>query len=680
MIKAFLIYLFLFCVLITAAVASQVPADSIRDIVAAAAEYQYGDDPKPLLALSGLITAPDNSPQTLLQIEKAISRVLLAKATGAGRQFLCKQLSLFATEKSVPVLSKMILKPQSAEYARYALERITGSKADKALIGLVKKTGGDTRIGVFNSLGQRRQTGAVNVLKKYLDHDDAGTAQAAVAALGEIASPVCAELLITASKTAKSGKSGHIQYAMIKCADHLLAQDEKPIAEKLYKYLLISGISQTVRAAAFRGTAKCAADNGVMLIKMELQKKESDLKQTAISVMREIPPSDLNGIYADLPLLNNNEQIQMLTAIADRKDKNAIQIVRKAVENKDETVRIAALNTLKVIGEKSDIGLLVSVAVSGTEDEKRAARNCLYLLKGEGVDAKILKETDIAGPDGLVELLKSIGERHIHDGFDILVNGTQNPDPKVRSISIKALEQAAPHEKLGQLVDIMAGLEKSSEQTAMGKTIVAVARKNSNTNRRAAAILERLDSIENRDIFAELLEALGRIEDESALPVLRAALQKENNIKSAAIRALSNWHTDAPLDDLLTRAENEQDEKQQILALRGFIGMIEKTKDDKKVELYKKAMQLATQTNEKRQIFAGLADVPTPDAFQMAAQYIKSDDLSQEASMAAISIGRRIGTDNMEQVGRVMQEIIKESLNERVRNGAQRLLDSLNRE
>ncbi len=665
------------CILLLAAAGWTVPDKDIKKIVQAVAEYEYGRDQKPLTALSDLVYGSNDSPETLLQIEKAISKVLYTRSTAAGQLFMCKQLSLFGTEKSVPVLTKMMKNPETAEYARYALERIPGKKADKALLNLAKKTGGRTQIGVINSLGQRGQTGAANLLKKLLTAETK-TAAAAAAALGEIASPECADILEDAAGTARTGMAGPIQNAMIKCADHLSARGEKDIAGRLYKNLLLSGISLPVRAAAFRGTAKCAADQGVMLIKMELQKENSDLKQTAISVVRELGPAlDLSGIYADLPALKPAEQIQLLLVAADKKDKDAQQIVRQAVKHKDVNVRIAALEALKSVGGKGDIELLVSAAVTGGREEKEAARSSLYLLSGENIDAAILQATAEADAGQKAEYIKSIGERQISAGIDILVSSAKDQSSKVRSAAFKALGQVAPHEKLGDLVDILAGLEKSSEQKAMGKAIVAVAKKDPNPNTRAGAILQRMEDMENKAVYGELLESLGRIEDKNALPVLRAALDKDGEIKSSAIRALSNWHTAGPMTDLLSIAETAEDEKHRILALRGFIGLVEKTKDGKKVELYKKAMEMATQTTEKRSVFAGLANVHTLDAFNMSAEYINSDDLAQEAGIAAIGIGRRIRNDHSGRVAAVMQEIVKESLNERVRNEAQRLLNTL---
>ena len=63
--------------------------------------------------------------------------------------------------------------------ARYALSRIPGPKADEALRNTLEQTTGNTRIGIVNTLGLRRDSNAVPAIAMLAASSDAATAEAA---------------------------------------------------------------------------------------------------------------------------------------------------------------------------------------------------------------------------------------------------------------------------------------------------------------------------------------------------------------------------------------------------------------------------------------------------------------------------------------------------------------------
>ena len=73
-----------------------------------------------------------------------------------------------------------------------------------------------------------------------------------------------------------------------------------------------------------------------------------------------------------------------------------------------------------------------------------------------------------------------------------------------------------------------------------------------------------------------LLTVLSRIGDDEALQAVRSELGGRNaDVTKAAIRALADWPTPAPLGDLMEVAKTSQDDAtQQILAMRGYIKLL----------------------------------------------------------------------------------------------------------
>ena len=140
-------------------------AAEMEPILAQVARFDAGQSREGLFHLTMFVQDSMGSPALVGQIEARLLQFLQSDATAAGKEAVSIQLSLIATEKSIPALSAMLLHPETAEMARYALARIPGSKADDALRKALDETSGTVKIGIINSLGQRRDAKAVPMLQ-----------------------------------------------------------------------------------------------------------------------------------------------------------------------------------------------------------------------------------------------------------------------------------------------------------------------------------------------------------------------------------------------------------------------------------------------------------------------------------------------------------------------------------
>jgi len=212
--------------------------------------YDWGQSRLALTEISDRVRQAHDSPAKLRQIEQGLLEVLDSDATRAGKQFVCRQLSIIGTERSVPALAKMLTDEETSDMARYALERIPGTAVNEALRKALPKARGKAKIGVINSLGQRRDKRAVRALSRLLGNRDQTIAGAAAAALGQIADSRATEALAKA----KAGTSGKLQMLVLdsylRCADELAAQGKETEALAIYKELSEGDLPVVIRAAA----------------------------------------------------------------------------------------------------------------------------------------------------------------------------------------------------------------------------------------------------------------------------------------------------------------------------------------------------------------------------------------------------------------------------------------------
>ena len=413
-----------------------------------------------------------------------------------------------------------------------------------------------------------------------------------------------------------------------------------------------------------------------------LRSNDQEMQAAAIAMVKEMPGTEVTKALAkELPNLSAKSQVQLLSAFGDRGDVAARPAVVAAVKSEDEFVRIAALRAIGQLGDDSSVELLAQSAAGARGAEQKAARDSLYRLRGPNVDKVILAAIPQAEAKTKVELISSVGQRNITAGVAVLLETAKDSDRKVRTGSLRTLKIVAGPENLPAMVELLINAKSSSDRTEAQKTIAAVAHRIEDKNRQAASVLAALPSVKETAARCSLLNVLGRIGDNSALPVLTSALKDKNvDVQTAAIRALADWPTSEPVAELQKIAESSGNKVHRILALRGFVRLLGLASDrpaSETIELYKKAMSLAPDAGEKKKVLSGLTTTKTLAAMQMAAGYLDDKALSVEAGAAVVNIAGGIYADNPEQVKNMLNQIIKTTKSDSLREQAQEVINNL---
>jgi hypothetical protein len=221
--------------------------------------------------------------------------------------------------------------------------------------------------------------------------------------------------------------------------------------------------------------------------------------------------------------------------------------------------------------------------------------------------------------------------------------------------------------------------QSDTERREAERAVAAVA----NTfakDRRALPILEEIASTDDDvDAACSLLRVLGKTGGDGGLEMLRGALTEEYPpIVDAAIRGLAEWPDDGPMDDLLRIAQTSDNQTHRVLAIRAYLRMIGLDKDrrpEESLKLYRQAMDLAPDTNAKKMVLSGLAEVKSVAAMKFVADYVDDDELGAEAASAAVRIvGDLLRRGLGEQCRPILEKIAQTARNEDVREGAQEMI------
>ncbi len=496
------------------------------------AKYNYDQSRESLIAVTQLIIQFHTIPEAQKRIEKHLLKILQSNTTLEGTQFICKQLSLIGTEQSVPVLAKMLKKDETiSDAARYALEQIPTAAAGKALRKALTETSGKQKIGIINSIGQRRDKKAATALGSLLGDRDSDIVEAAASALGKIGSKEACKAIGDALKQPSGKSKTALAKAYLMCAEKLLQEADTSGAKKIYNQLYFYSPKEAmpIRIAALRGivnTNLTIKEDASEIIIDVLKEDNAQLQAAAIALIADIPGTKtIKAAAKQLSNLPAAGQVQLLSALAERGDSVVLPAVVTAAKSGDQTVKIEALKALMHLGNASSISLLAQTSAESKGQVRNTARQSLYRLPGANIDKNIIKAISKADPKIKVELIAALGQRNATSSIKTLLKTAKASDAKVRIESFKALKIIAGKKQLPDLINLLIKVENQSERKEAEKTIVAVSHKIDDRNRRAKAILKVLPSAKDIDARCSLMSVLGKLGDDNALPVLLTALK-----------------------------------------------------------------------------------------------------------------------------------------------------------
>jgi len=236
-----------------------VPAEAkIKAAVAAVRGHDYGQSRKPLLAVENLINQTHGNAELRAAIEEELVKVLESEATLACKQFVCQKLWIIGTRASVPALAEMLGSANSrvVEAACYALSRHPSPAVSSALRDGLNKSQGSGLAAVINLLADRRDSQSAGAIAKLTQSADAPVADAAIAALGKIATENAAKVLADLRKSDSPKRRIAANHAYLQCAQELEARGKFARAKSIYEQLAASGESEHVRRGARIGLAQ----------------------------------------------------------------------------------------------------------------------------------------------------------------------------------------------------------------------------------------------------------------------------------------------------------------------------------------------------------------------------------------------------------------------------------------
>jgi len=610
--------------------------------------YQFGKDTEMLEFLHDVAIKSYSDPTQRQKLNKSLCEVLADEKTiYDGKQYACRLLALTATSNEIQTLTGLLLDRKMSHMALYALTHIKDPAVDQVLIENMDRADDKVKRGIITTLGNRKSEAAIKKLIEILPSQKAMIAREAAKSLGKIGSAQAAEAIKLAMKETNIDIA-ILENAYLSCADHLSVNgDQIQKAAEIYRQMYQNAQTNPARGAALIGLAGLKnRDSGKNIIEA-LTSKDDYLIPISIRLAQQYPGQNFTQMLCKkFPDLEADTQVLVIHALVARADKSAAETLRKvAVGSRDMSVRTAAIKALGTLGDTSDLKMLTAKAAGDNAIEAQAGREALYVISGDGVIEKMIGLLGKVNTGEKVELIRALTARDATEAAGKLIELLSSRELAVCKACWEGLQDVGRADDVPILVDKLLTVE-AGERKEAEKAIITMVKKSRATTEYASLIMRKLQSAKEIQVRCSLLKVLGGVGDNSSLDTLRSALwDEEELIRESAVRSLANWPMEKPMDDLLQVVKKSKNQLHRILALRGYIDMVDKStkySNDQKLDMYQAVMKLADQTAEQKKILAAVGKIPTLPAFKLVETYLTNAALKEEAAMAACNIGKSI--------------------------------------
>ncbi len=637
------------------ALASAVVADAEPGgIWEAAASFEQGASREPLSEIQERVRKVLAG-----EIERAplVGRLLALAgdegATFAGRAFACRQLARIGDDGSVPVLETLLRDEALSHMARYALQRVSGDAAGKALRGALHDLEGEQLVGVINSLGERRDAAAAAILGTMLSELKGDAWAATIEMLGKVGNEQAADVLVDAmagaiAEDATFPDLGPLPDAVLRCADQLAADVNPGLAASLYSTIYHRpDHPRHVQIAGLLGLVHLQPVETAGEVVGLLGSEDPVWRGTAARLIAEVPGEEVTLAYAEHVYSPPDDvRMQLILALAERGDPRAADAIAEQVVSALPAVQAAAVAALGEVGNESHVPMIAQLAATGSG----AARISLAAMKADRVNEAIAGLLLTADTPVRIELARALGARQAYEQAPtLLALMARAEDPALRTAAFESAGIVAGREHIYVMAQLLAQATDDAEKTAGIDCIVTTCRRTvGNAEERAKPVVSALAFAEGAG-KASLLRVLGRLGGESALGAVRDGLAEGGEVAAAASIALEKWTDATAAEELLEIAKSTDDPTFRSAAFYGFLrtaAMPGERSPEARVALYRRAFEIAENDKMRRDTLHGVAKVAHPDALELARAHLENEKVRQNAALAMIAIAKATGDGN----------------------------------
>ena len=611
----------------------------------------------------------------------ALAKALAGRAGDSSvpqpaRVWIVRQLEHLGRGEAVAALTQ-VLNGDDAELrecARRALEKNPDAQAGASLRAALEKAADATRkIGLINSLGERRDAASVKLIAAQLNDPTVGPA--AAKALGQIASPSAVDALWFALKGNRFAGEALIDAANNLAASKTGGASAVSAAKAIYQRLYAANVPNQIRGAALMRLTMADSVGVERLLADALTGNDSKLRNAAVTAVTEywyiFDSSNRRSekIVALLPRVTPAIRARLLGALNASAEKD----VMAAVADPDESVRRAAIETLGRVGSGASVPVLLAAATDEVNPGKSTAVVALAKIKGTGAADAIRQAAGSGSAKARAAAIGALAARRDTGALPSLLQYAADSDAAVRKAAFVALGKLGTDSEL----DPLARMTVSGKSPEAATALEALASRSTDKASTAKKLLAAAGADEQAQ--AAILQALSVLGGEDALTaVTKLTGSADKQVREDAIRALGEWSDFAAVKPLQAIAGNKDTPLNlYALAMQGIARLVKSSESEpapNRVDAAVAALESARRDDEKKMVLSALGAVPHVKAAGAIKPLLADPNLKKEAGAAAMALAESLRRTDRKTARDLAQAVKDANISDSLNQRADRLL------
>ncbi len=665
--KKYAIFSLLFLLFSTVTVLAEINSEKKQEIL----------DTKECAPLIAAIQAPGDTPDDIFM-----------------KMLACKRLAVIGTAEAVPSLEKMLANPKLNHAARFALEQMPCAESDQALLRGVKNLSGQPAVGCIQSVGVKKSTGAMAVLKeKYASCDCPKVRKAIYAAMGMIASDEAIDWLMARMKAAPDTDI-HVWMglgdALLDAAENCEKEGNYAKAIIIYDACVNPVFPVFLQKASAYHSILARKDKAAELLVSKMFSPKECCFTGGLKTIREFECA--NGEMVTKAILNILEKLPVdrqsfvLMAIAEREDETSQKLIYPVLLAKlaNPKTQLAALRGLKKVGGLDPLKTGEAVCKNITaETDLNAVIAVAEALPAGIADEKMVELAQKADfskvPAALgAAYLKAIELRRITAAGPVLVKiaNTEGIDSSVRDAALYALADIVTLDSLDLLVDALAN-EKNDQKASWILRSACTRLPREECAVQVTKLFEKAQTPVDQEKMLTLLKQIGGL---TALACVEKACWNEATA-DLATKVLGTWNTPDDMKAVAAASLKLAQKAPEHYAIRGIRSYVRIARQfdlpaAQKFAMCRTAFETAKRDSEKILIFEVFKRIIEVSSAREAMSYAEIPAFREAACDACVAIALKFQGISEEFVT-LLERVIEISQVENTKSEAQRALSRL---
>ena len=616
-------------------------------------------------------TADKNAPEAARLV-----KVLNSDADTYDKAMACRRLAAIGDASSATAIARYLGDEKLATYARSALENIPGPAADKALRDALKTVKGNLLVGVINSIGKRKDRGAVDDLTPLLSDKNTNVAIAAAHAIGEIGTSEAAKALLLALGKGDAKLQQEVGFACLMCAKSLAEAKDNTSAVALTTAVRKANLPENIKLAATQRAIVLQGKAGLGLLAEQLKSDNLQQFRAGLQAAQKLGKLSTSTLIDAYPKLPEEHKALLVAVLGTIHDSSALPTVVKATSGDSQELKLQAVFAIGELAPSASdeqktqaLNQLLALVKQQDADIAGAAESVIVKLNSSQPSAEIEKQIDSSirklleseTRESQLAGIKLAGDCRLSSATPVLLQLVNHSNPEVKQAAISALGGTTSLDDLPKLIKLTLA---SSPDSPAGQALVAACSRLP-LKETAQALAGGIEGA-TTDQKLILLDQLAAIGGETALEtVVAAARSNDDALQNKATDLLGKWVTIDVAPPLLELAKSLENNKYKIRSLRGYIRVARQLNmtPEERLEVCRNTLAIAERNDEKKLVFEVLRRNPTPQAVNYTVSLLKDKSLNVPASTTIVSWAERGTPIDDELLADALQRVIASTSN-----------------